>query len=159
MRLTVKNHLVVATILSILAVSFTSAEGADAPSAKLVLSFNPVHKGTEIEVPTAKQLPKCVCESGTKGKNSGWVVIGAEGQVLRRFLDTNGDNIVDQWRYYHNGLEVYRDLDVNFNSKVDQSRWLNNGGSRWESIKMKTERLNNGKPSLLKRQAQKLCVR
>jgi len=51
--------------------------------------------------------------------------------VLRRFVDTNEDNVVDQWRYYNRGLEVYRDIDANNNGKIDASRWLNTGGSRW----------------------------
>ena len=58
-------------------------------------------------------------------------MIGPAGQILRRYVDTNGDNIVDQWHYYNRGLEVYRDMDSNFNRKVDQSRWLNTAGSRW----------------------------
>ena len=29
-------------------------------------------------------------------------------QVLRNFLDTNGDNVVDQWCYFLDGVEVYR---------------------------------------------------
>ena len=65
------------------------------------------------------------------GKSSGWVVLGPEGQTLRRFVDSDGNNYVDQWRYFKNGIEVYRDLDATNNNKVDQSRWLNTGGSRW----------------------------
>ena len=51
--------------------------------------------------------------------------------MLRRFSDTDGDNVVDQWQYYNQGIEVYRDLDSNNNNKVDQSRWLNTAGTRW----------------------------
>ena len=53
------------------------------------------------------------------------------GKLLRVFLDTNGDNTVDQWRYYKNGLEVYRDADTDFNRKADQFRWFHTSGSRW----------------------------
>ena len=42
-----------------------------------------------------------------------------------------GDNVVDTWSYYKNGLEVYRDGDLNFNGKADQYRWFHTGGSRW----------------------------
>lgn len=42
------------------------------------------------------------------------------GQILRTFADTNGDNIVDQWSYFKDGIEVYRDIDANFNGKADQ---------------------------------------
>lgn len=131
LRWTVKNYLTATVTLFLLMGGTLECFAAETPSTKLALSFKPVQKGLEIEIPTAEQLPHCVVKVERKGKISGWVVIGAEGQVLRRFLDTNGDNIVDQWRYYMNGLEVYRDLDTNFNNKVDQSRWLNNGGSRW----------------------------
>ncbi|MEQ9070731.1 MAG: thioredoxin, partial [Gimesia chilikensis] len=64
-------------------------------------------------------------------KSSGWIVYGPNGQVLRRFVDTNGDNVVDQWRYFNRGLEVYRDIDANYNNKVDASRWMNLAGTRW----------------------------
>ena len=50
---------------------------------------------------------------------------------MRRFVDTNDDNVVDQWSYYKDGLEVYRDIDSNFNGKADQHRWFHTGGSRW----------------------------
>ena len=51
--------------------------------------------------------------------------------MLRRFLDTNGDNKVDQWCYFKDGIEIYRDIDGNFNNKADQYRWLGTAGTRW----------------------------
>lgn len=105
---------------------------ADAPAPDLALSFKPAQKGIEIDTPEKADFGKCTVkvERGA-GKSSGWVVLGPQGQILRRFIDTNGDNVVDQWRYYQNGLEVYRDLDTNANNKIDQSRWMNLGGTRW----------------------------
>jgi peroxiredoxin len=61
----------------------------------------------------------------------GWIVEGPDGTILRKFVDTNGDNKVDQWCYYKDGVEVYRDIDSNFNGKVDQYRWFNTAGTRW----------------------------
>ena len=46
-------------------------------------------------------------------------------------MDTNADNTVDQWSYFKDGVEVYRDIDTNHNGKADQSRWLNTAGTRW----------------------------
>ena len=46
-------------------------------------------------------------------------------------MDTKNDNVVDQWSYYKDGIEVYRDIDTNFNRKADQYRWLNTAGTRW----------------------------
>ena len=40
---------------------------------------------------------------------SGWVVYDSAGQMIRRFNDTNGDNTVDQWSYFNEVLEIYRD--------------------------------------------------
>jgi len=104
---------------------------ADAPTPKLAFSFQPVQKDVVYDTPKSVDYGKCKVDVERRGKASGWVVFGPEGQVLRRFVDTNGDNVVDQWRYYHHGLEVYRDIDTNFNNKVDQSRWLNTAGTRW----------------------------
>ncbi|MFQ5732037.1 MAG: redoxin domain-containing protein [Planctomycetaceae bacterium] len=109
----------------------TAALPADPPSVKLALSFRPVQKTVTYETPKVSEYDKCKVQVERQGKTSGWVVFGPSGQVLRRFGDTNGDNVVDHWRYYRHGLEVYRDIDTNFNNKVDQSRWLNSGGSRW----------------------------
>lgn len=107
------------------------ALAADAPSAKQALSFKPVQKNVEYDIPEPDKYDQCQVKVERKGKHSGWVVLGEAGQPLRRFIDTNADNVVDQWRYYQNGIEVYRDQDTNFNSKVDQSRWINTAGTRW----------------------------
>ena len=108
-----------------------AGQAADPPSVKLALTFRPAQKGVEIETPSPSEYDDCEVKVTRKGKASGWIVYGPAGQVLRRYTDTNGDNVVDQWQYYQNGLEVYRDMDSNFNNKVDQSRWLNMAGSRW----------------------------
>jgi thiol-disulfide isomerase/thioredoxin len=109
----------------------TTTPAAEPPTAKLALSFLPTHKGLEYETPTTKEYSKCQVKVEKTKAGSGWIVVGPNGQLLRRFVDTNGDNVVDQWRYFNRGIEVYRDIDRNFNNKVDQSRWLNTGGSRW----------------------------
>ena len=61
----------------------------------------------------------------------GWIVESPEGLILRKFVDTNDDNVVDQWSYYKDGVEVYRDIDSKFSGKADQFRWFNTGGTRW----------------------------
>lgn len=121
------------------------ALAADAPSPELALSFKPTQSSVEIDTPKKSDYAKCKVEVERKGKVSGWIVVGPGGQRLRRFLDTNGDNIVDQWRYYQHGLEVYRDIDSNFNNKVDQCRWLNTAGSRWGIDTNEDGRIDNWK--------------
>lgn len=119
-------------VLGVASFLCAAARAADAPSVERTLNlFKPVQKDVEYETPAPEDFKKCRLSVERTGKSSGWVVFGPNGQVLRRFVDTNGDNVVDQWRYYNHGLEVYRDIDTNNNNKPDQFRWLNTGGSRW----------------------------
>lgn len=101
------------------------------PTVEQALRLTPVQKEVEYDVPAAGEVPQCTIAAVKIGTGSGWVVRDPTGGVLRRFIDTNGDNVVDQWCYYHHGIEVYRDIDANFNGKADQFRWLNTGGTRW----------------------------
>lgn len=110
----------------------TFLEAADAPKPEFALSIPPAQKKyVTYETPTGADVAKCKVQVERKGKVSGWVVFGPQGQVLRRFSDTDGDSRVDQWQYYNQGIEVYRDRDSNKNNKIDQSRWLNTAGTRW----------------------------
>lgn len=103
----------------------------DAPKVADTMAFVPRQKDVDYETPKPADFPKCKVEVERRGKSNGWVVLGPSGQVLRKFLDTDGVGGIDQWRYYNHGVEVYRDIDTNNNNKVDQCRWLNLGGSRW----------------------------
>lgn len=109
----------------------SAAQAQQAPGVDVVMKFRPVQQGVEYEIPTAAEFSQCKVEVERSNIGSGWVVYGPQGQPLRRFVDTNKDNIVDQWRYYQNGLEVYRDIDTNANNKADQFRWLTTAGTRW----------------------------
>ena len=104
---------------------------AAAPSAVQALKLRPVQDDVEYTKPTAAETAKCTIKAETSGKATGWVVRDEAGRILRRFFDTNADNVVDQWCYFQNGLEVYRDVDLNHNGKADQHRWLSTGGTRW----------------------------
>lgn len=123
-----------------------------------VLKFTPKQKDVDYEIPKAEQTAKCKVEVERVGKLVGWVVIGPEGQILRRFYDTDGDNRVDQWRYYQHGLEVYRDIDTNKDDKPDQFRWLNLGGSRWGIDKNGDQRIDEWK-SLSAAEASREAIR
>ena len=76
-------------------------------------------------------MAKCKILAKKIDGHVGWIVERPDGAILRKFVDTNDDNVVDQWSYYKDGLEVYRDIDSNFNGKADQYRWFHTGGSRW----------------------------
>ncbi|MEZ6057233.1 MAG: thioredoxin-like domain-containing protein [Planctomycetaceae bacterium] len=110
---------------------FPSLAMAQGVSVEQILKYRPVQPGVEYDIPASDEIAKCTVKVEKSQKGSGWAVLGPAGQPLRRFVDTDGDNVVDQWRYFQHGLEVYRDIDTNANNEVDQSRWLNAGGSRW----------------------------
>jgi hypothetical protein len=117
--------------LQALAISGSTASAAK-PTPADALKLVPVQKDVEFDVPTAEEIAKAVVDVETVGGITGWVVRTDSGQVLRRFLDTNGDNKVDQWCYFKDGIETYRDIDGDFNNKADQYRWLGTAGMRWD---------------------------
>lgn len=110
--------------------SMRLAEAAT-PSARQALKLMPVQKGVDFDQPDAEKAAQCTITPQKTDGRVGWIVEDSDGRILRCFLDTNGDNVVDQWSYYKEGLEVYRDIDTDFNGKADQYRWFHTAGSRW----------------------------
>jgi thiol-disulfide isomerase/thioredoxin len=110
----------------------TPAEKA-AKQLKLALGIKPKQAALdEIDVPAEADQATCRIESAAKSlKLPGWIVRDATGRTLRVFLDTDKDNALDQWSFYRNGMEVYRDIDTTKNNKPDQHRWMGTAGIRW----------------------------
>ncbi len=104
-----------------------NAQAAKGPTAQQVLAYQPTQKDAIVDRPEGGEIAKCTIAIA----KTGYIVRDGGGQILRNFKDTNGDNTVDQWCYYKDGVEVYRDIDSNFNAKPDQYRWLNTAGTRW----------------------------
>ena len=102
---------------------------AATPTADQALKLVPVQKGVDYDAPSSQDVAKCKITVKKVDGQVGWIVEDPDGMILRRFLDTNGDNVVDQWSYYKDGIEVYRDIDANFNGKADQYRWFNTAGT------------------------------
>ena len=104
---------------------------AASPSAAQALALNPSQQGVDYDRPKAEDVPKCKVTAKKVDGHVGWIVESPEGVLLRKFLDTDGDNIVDQWSFYKDGIEVYREIATKPGSKADEFRWLNTGGTRW----------------------------
>jgi len=104
---------------------------AASPSAAQALKLTPIQDGIDYTQPTAQEAANCKITARKVAGHVGWVVESPDGLVLRRFVDTNGDNVVDRWSYFKDGLEVYRDIDADYNGKADQYRWFHTGGMRW----------------------------
>lgn len=105
--------------------------GADSVTIEDALKQRPRQKDVDYDIPAANEHDKCKLAAYKEGKVTGWVVTGPNGQVLRRFLDTDGNNVVDTFSYFKDGLEVYREIETNGNNKMDEFRWFNFGGTRW----------------------------
>jgi thiol-disulfide isomerase/thioredoxin len=108
-----------------------AASFAQSPTAADALKLRPVQKDVDYVVPAEKEIAKCTIKAEKIGGQTGWIVRDPSGQILREFVDTNKDNVVDRWSYFKDGVEVYRDVDDNYNGKADNHRWLNMAGTRW----------------------------
>ncbi len=101
------------------------------PTAQQALRLTPIQDGVPYDQAGDVDVKTCTIRAEKVDGQTGWIVRTADGQILRRFADTNGDNVVDSWSYYQSGLETYRDIDANFNGKADQYRWFHTAGARW----------------------------
>ncbi len=109
------------------------AAHAQVTAAAILGGYRPT-QAVDIETPDKAEWDKCKIETLKIGKGTGYVVTGPQGQTLRRFVDVDGNQTVDQYRYYKDGLEVYREIDSTGDPKkvhIDQIRWFNMGGTRW----------------------------
>lgn len=108
----------------------TGTVDAAAPTPAQALSLKPIQAGVEIDRPGKDEVAGCTISPEKAGGRTAWVVRAADGRVLRRFSDTNRDNVVDEWCYFKDGVEVYRDVDSDHDSKADEYRWYNTAGTR-----------------------------
>jgi thiol-disulfide isomerase/thioredoxin len=128
-NMALKSGFRVAFLLLVAENGIASIAAAATPTVQKALEVTPVQTDVDFDRPAADKLAACKVDAFPD--QGGWAVYGDAGQMLRRFIDTNKDRKLDQWCYYKNGIEVYRDLDTNFNGKADQYRWLGTAGTRW----------------------------
>ena len=131
MKLIISVNKVLLLSIASIAVANVAWASAATPTVEQALNLTPVQAGVDYDRPGPQDIPKCKIVAKKINGQVGWVVEGPDGTTLRKFVDTNGDNVVDQWSYYKDGVEVYRDIDSNFNGRADQHRWFNTGGTRW----------------------------
>src|SRR3989304_9198968 len=96
---------------------------AEPPKPNEALELKPLQRSVIYDTLTPEAARGTKVAVVTEGKGTGWVLRDATGRLYRKFMDTNRDNVVDQWRYFSKGVEVYRDIDTNFNGRADQFRW------------------------------------
>jgi thiol-disulfide isomerase/thioredoxin len=116
----------------VLSVAGPTASGVDVdPQVSKALGYKPRQSSVLYDQVAEKDAEGCTSRYESKNGVDGLTVFGLNGQILRRFNDANGDRQVDQWCYFKDGIEVYRDIDSDFNATADQYRWLGTGGTRW----------------------------
>ena len=98
-----------------------------------MLKFSPAIKGVEYEIPTdPAAIAACKVEPlpDGKGKVLGWALRDGQGKLLRKFVNLRASIKLDQWSYYQDGFEVYREVDLTDDNSLDEARWLNAAGTR-----------------------------
>ena len=86
------------------------------------MEVTPIQDGVDYDRPKPEEAAKCKISAKKIDGHVGWVVENPDGTILRRFLDTNGDNVVDQWSFYKDGVEVYRETATKSGGKEDEFR-------------------------------------
>jgi thiol-disulfide isomerase/thioredoxin len=120
------------TTLALAAVA-PSAVFAQSTPRDLLEKVRPTFAGVECDTPTdAAAIDACKVENvlNPKGHSIGYALRDGQGKLLRKFVDSDGNNRLDQWSYYQDGFEVYREVDLDGDRRLDECRWLNSGGSR-----------------------------
>jgi hypothetical protein len=77
-----------------LAPEFASAA---TPSVEQALKLAPLQRDVDYDRPTAEEIAKCTIKAEKRKGQTGWIVRDGDGKILREFVDTNGDNVVDRW--------------------------------------------------------------
>jgi thiol-disulfide isomerase/thioredoxin len=117
----------------------------EAPTAAQALILTPIQPNASYDRPGEPEIAKCTIRAERQAGITSWIVRSGRGETLRRFSDTNADNIVDQWCYFTGGLETYRDIDADFNGKADNYRWYHTSGTRWGIDKNEDGRIDSWK--------------
>ena len=110
------------------------SKGLPAPSA--LLAFRPTLPGVDYDTPPdQKAVNTCKVELVTvQNRSIGYALRDGQGKMLRRFVATRGGKM-DQWSYFQDGFEVYREIDLDGDQALDEARWMNAGGMRVATVK------------------------
>lgn len=114
-----------------------TARAQQGPTVADLLKLQPILNGVDYEIPAdAAAVGACKIETvfNAQKKAVGVALRDGQGKLLRRFIDSDGDNRMDQWSYFQDGFEVYRESDLNNDRSPDECRWLNQAGTRVATV-------------------------
>jgi hypothetical protein len=107
--------------------------GAQNTPRKLLEIAPALKKGVEYDTPTDPAVVNaCKVETvfNAAKRPIGYALRDGQGKLLRKFIDSDGNGSMDQWSFYQDGFEVYRETDRTNDKSPDECRWLNSGGTR-----------------------------
>ncbi len=138
-----------ATVIALSAITVCPAGAFAQKTEKLTkaLSQKPLQDEVPFDTVPADKIEQCDIEEVTRPDGKGFLVTGESGQTLRWFVDTNGDNKLDRWCYFSQGVETYREIDSDFDKVADQFRWLGTAAHAGALTKTKMARSIAGKLS------------
>jgi thiol-disulfide isomerase/thioredoxin len=119
--------------LAALLVMAPGAAGAQNTPRRLLEIAPALKRGAEYETPTdPAAINACKVETVYKGKNHaiGVALRDGQGKLLRKYIDSDDNGRMDQWSFYQDGFEVYREIDRTNDATSDECRWLNAAGTR-----------------------------
>jgi thiol-disulfide isomerase/thioredoxin len=127
-----------ATVLVLVGVlRLTAMAEQDVTGPKKLLALRPKFlQNFEYDTPTdPAAVNGCKVENvvNDQNRNVGYTLRDGQGKLLRRFVVAHSSRI-DQWSYYQDGFEVYREEDIDGDRSLDEARWLNVGGTRIAQI-------------------------
>src|SRR5260370_20664171 len=105
----------------------------DAPTPSALLELRPILTGVAYDTPSDEaSIKACKVESvlNEQKRSVGYALRDGQGKLLRRFVIAHGSRRLDQWSYFQDGFEVYREDDLDGDRSLDECRWLNAGGTR-----------------------------
>src|SRR5262249_30740853 len=107
------------------------AQSPKLPEPSALLAFRPTLPGVDYDMPAdPAAVAACKVEIVVvQNKSVGYALRDGQGKLLRRFVANRGRNM-DEWSYYQDGFEVYRENDLDGDKTLDEARWLNAGGTR-----------------------------
>ncbi len=128
-----KSRLVLAGWVGVVVFGTTPLKGANVDPQLVAqgLARNPKQADAQYDKVEKADVSTCTGRYETRNGVQGLLILSANNQPLRWLADTNRDKSIDQFCFYKDGIESYRDMDTDSDNKIDQSRWLGNSGMRW----------------------------
>ena len=102
------------------------------PSPQNLLGPKPTPLGVAVQytTPADAELAQCRVEFTNGPRGSAWILKDKEGRLLRRIGFADGSKTPNEFSFYRDGLEVYREIQSPGKKQPDRFYWLGLGGMK-----------------------------